>query len=244
MRSLILFSFVFTLQAFVSPLAKANCLTQHLSEAIELNRTRLPLYAARSDGQSRAISQLLIAGERLGLLTAKPLEALERPLRDDGVSILCEDLMPMRLTPEYQAISQPAFTMDFVADTTTSARTEVLAAWKLGGYSALEETADTWLQRLGNDGPYHCMVHHLLSSVARGAALAPGQIVRAEAHSKGPLAKKVIDTFLWEQIELLSLARKIDQLAAPLQAEGLSIICGDVPPISHPELSGPTSHLE
>ena len=78
------------------------------------------------------------------------------------------------------------------------------------------------------------MVHHLLESVARAAALAPGQVERADVHGKGVLATAIIHAFIYEQIEFIQLGRHFDNMAAPLQAEGLPIICGDVPPISVP----------
>ena len=57
---------------------------------------------------------------------------------------------------------------------------------------------------------------------------------RADLHGKGALATAIIHAFIYEQIEFSQLGRHFDDMAAPLQAEGLPIICGDVPPISVP----------
>jgi hypothetical protein len=219
---------------FASPAAPEHCFTKHLSDATQLNTERRPLYEARSNGKSVPLSELLMASERIGLLTAAPLEALEWPLRADGINVLCEDLVPMSLTPAFPSTLTPPTEQSYDPAATESVHQDLLSAWHDGGYPQLLRTSEDWLRNLEGAGPYHCMVHHLLESVARAAALAPGQVERADVHGKGVLATAIIHAFIYEQIEFIQLGRHFDNMAAPLQAEGLPIICGDVPPISVP----------
>jgi len=211
-----------------------RCFSEHLRDAIALNTERRPLYAAGSGGKSERLSGLLVASERVALIAAVALEALEGPLREGGIYILCEDLVPMSLTPAFTTGMRPLDQNGYDPAVTKPVHQDLLEAWHVGGYPQLRRTSEDWLRDIGSASPYHCMVRHLLESIARAAALAPEQVERAALSGKRALATSVIDAFLYAQIKFILLGYTFDNLAAPIQAEGLPIICGDVPPISVP----------
>lgn len=64
------------------------------------------------------------------------------------------------------------------------------------------------------------MIRHFLESIRRVAGLAPTYGVRTMFISK---------QMLWAHVRSLKKASELDQMAAPLQAEGLPILCQDVP---------------
>ena len=77
---------------------------------------------------------------------------------------------------------------------------------------------------------FHCMVRHLLESMLRISNLAP--IHEREATELGlPPTRDLSWTLVRMHTLVLTEAVEVDGLAAPLQAEGLPIICRDVPPI-------------
>lgn len=213
-----------------------RCLSTHLHEALAINTHRRQIYGAWSGGRSQNISELLIRSEQIALLSAQILEHWEANLQKAGVLVFCEDLVPMANTPEIERNLEPQELSLFQPDRVISYRRELRKAWKKDSYSGLLQRSQELLASIEPAHDYHCMLRHLLESIARGAAQAPQQIAKSEAVGEGWRARKLINTYLALQIELITTGRMLDQQAAPLQAEGINIICNDVPKIEIPSL--------
>jgi hypothetical protein len=121
---------------------------------------------------------------------------------------------------------QPSLVKDYPA--------QLLKAWMKGSYEGLVEKSRELLTELEPVSDYHCMLRHLLESVGREAAYAPLQLDLANKNKLVFTAQSIIDTYLTIQLGLMPLANSLDKKAAPLQAEGVGIICRDVPKIDIP----------
>jgi hypothetical protein len=74
---------------------------RHVREAIALNETRAPLYAALSGDASRPISRRLILAERAVLLIAPVFDRLAAPYHRAGISLFEDLFAPMASAPPF-----------------------------------------------------------------------------------------------------------------------------------------------
>ncbi|HST57288.1 MAG TPA: hypothetical protein VLK84_01295 [Longimicrobium sp.] len=210
-----------------------RCMERHLREAAAINKARMPLYDSLSGGRSRGISRRLIWTERLGVVAAWYIDLRARRFQRAGIRIVCDDFVPMAHTPAFQprAPDPPPPLADFVRADASGIRREVERAQRLGGWAAASAVLEREIEALAMTPAYHCMLRHLLESALRISNQAPRYAAEAEARglsaSPEDLSRALLD------LHLLSLgdAAKLDARAAPLQAEGIPILCQDVPPI-------------
>jgi hypothetical protein len=211
-----------------------DCFQRHLEEAIELNEHRRSIYAEWTDGASEDISRRLIASERQGLFAAWYVDRRARRYQAAGIPVVCAEFIPMSHTPPLEA--GPAPPPDFpppAGPDPDAIIARVQRAYGSGGFAAVFDAAIDELESLEGLPTYHCMVHHLLESLARTAALAPLHERAAETAglpSPVPLSELLIRMHL----AILHESAGLDRDAAPRQAQGVPIICRDVPPVPHP----------
>lgn len=210
------------------------CMREHLEDAIRLNLERRPLYAAESDQRSLIISDHLISVERQALLFNR-IFGFDRnalPYQTAGVRLLCAEFVSMQEVPPFQSRGVrpwPDLGTFVPIDGLILAR-QLRGAWKQGGLDGLIHEAEVTIERLASEPRFHCMVRHVLESVIRAARLAPHHDRKARRlglQSPFPLS---ID-FTISQLQGLKDAADLDAAAAPLQADGIPILCQDVPAI-------------
>lgn len=216
-----------------------RCMERHLREAAALNKQRMPRYDSLTDGRSRGISRRLIWTERLGIVAAWYVDWRARPFQRAGIRIVCDDFVPMAHTPAFQpraAGARPPLA-GFVRADAPGIRREVERALDQGGFRAASAVLGREIEALAATPAYHCMLRHLLESALRISSQAPRYAAEARArglaHSPENLSRALLD------LHMLALgdAAKLDARAAPMQAEGIPILCQDVPPI--PPLAHP-----
>jgi hypothetical protein len=212
---------------------ESRCMERHLREAVALNRERMPLYDSLSGGRSRGISRRLIWTERLALAAAWYVDWRARTFQREGIRIVCDDFVPMAHTPAFRprAADPPPPLSAFVPADARRIRRAVERAQRRGGFPAASAVLERELEALHGMPAYHCMVRHLLESALRISNQAPRYAAEARARGLAGSPEGLSRTLL--DLHLLSLgeAAKLDARAAPLQAEGIPIICQDVPPI-------------
>ena len=219
--------------------AQADCFVSHMREARRMNMERKPVYAELSDRRSLVISNQLIQSESLGLATAWSFEQLTRPLRRQGIHIFCDDLVGMSSTPRMSdLLHEPTDPSQFDPMLAQQARGRLTEAFRGQNYQRLGTVATEIVDELRETPRFHCMARHLTESIARAALLAEGHIQKAHEVGKGWMAQGIINNYIHMQIAAFSVAGRLDAEAMPLQAEGLGIICDDVPPIPLPAPRG------
>jgi hypothetical protein len=211
----------------------AACFVDHLREAIALNRARADVYARLSEGESRSLSRRLVASELLTLGLAYPMEGAASIYWRAGIPILCEDFAPMSATlpvqtrlmeerPDLGAFQEAD--IDLIA---SRVREGMAADSFAGAHAALEHE----IEALAVEPRFNCMTRHILESAARIAWLAPRYDALAGERDVKPAPSLLSRALLELHLQSLALARDLDGRAAPLASDGVSIICGDVPPI-------------
>jgi hypothetical protein len=214
--------------------AQERCLSQHLKDAIQLNQSRLSRYSELTHGESEKVSRRLIRFEKLGLVPAAYIDFKSGLLQEKGISVICEDLASMTTVPEFSnQSSTPADPLSqFHPIDTREIAKSIRDAHIAHGFEGISRVTQEWLQIIHQTPGYHCLLRHFLDSILRTANLAPIQM------AQGRKANLFFEPahLSWQFIDLqlfgLGEIEKIDELAAPIQAQGIPILCQDVPQIS------------
>lgn len=209
-----------------------RCFEEHLLEAIAINQQRRPMYAALTGGRSVPVSDRLIESEQTSLHFAAPLDDAAEALHSLGLSIVCDEFISMSETP--------AFADRFAFDPEPLEAFVEVDGWKLGeqfeatfadaGFAGVSELATQTLTALEHPRAYHCMIRHMLESIRRIANFAPIHEGRAQELG-APSTLGLSEDMVRMHILSLGAAAGLDVQAAALQAEGVPILCQDVPSI-------------
>ena len=214
---------------------ESGCMARHLREALRLNRERMPLYSELSGGRSRAISRRLIWAERLAMPAAWYVDWRARKFQRLGIPVVCADFEPMGRTPAFRprADDPPPLSAFAPADPGRIAQA-VERAFRAGGFAGAGAALEGEIEVLSRVPGFHCMTRHLLESALRIANGAQRYAADAEARGVASPAR-LSRALLSMHLATLGEASRLDRRAAPLQAEGIPIVCQDVPPIPpHP----------
>lgn len=209
----------------LSVLAEDGCLTKHLKEAVELNQQRQSIYSDLSQGRSEKVSKILIFAEKFILFTL-PLSGLEnkaKELAEKGSAFLCEEFQntPNPKLAEMQNEKPPL--KDFSPIDLASAKENLLTFIEAEDLAGLHREALLQINALNSEMHFNCMTRHMLESMARIAKLGAKDPQRSAA------SLRLIKWQMW----YLWGSMKLDDMAAPLQAQGLPILCHDLPVIDY-----------
>ncbi|HEU0014835.1 MAG TPA: hypothetical protein VFQ45_14205 [Longimicrobium sp.] len=211
--------------------AEGRCMERHVREAIALNRERMPRYAALTGGRSAPISRRLIRTEQLTGVVARYVDWRARPFQRAGIRIVCDDFVPMAHTPAFrERVPDPPPLSAFAPADARRIRRAVKQALRVGGFPAASAALEVEIARFSTTPAFHCMLRHLLESALRASSQAPRYAAQARAlglRSPEGLSRMLLDLHLTG----LGEAAALDRRAAPLQSEGIPILCQDVPPI-------------
>lgn len=209
----------------------SRCMEIHLREAAHLNRQRMPLYSALTGGRSRGISRRMIWTERLAIPVARYVDWRARAFLRAGVRVTCDDFVPMAYTPAFrERIADPPPLPAFVPSEPRRIRRTIDGAYRSGGFQGTSTAIEREIEHLQATPAFHCMTRHLLESALRISNQAP--VYEAQARERGLRSPAGVSRLMLSlHLSTLREAAKLDRRAAPLQAEGIPILCQDVPPI-------------
>jgi hypothetical protein len=207
--------------------------SSHLRDAIAINRARTEPWAALSAGRSRLISRALIASEYATLPVAWWFEWHARSAGLDAVATLGRCFVEMRdLPPVTHATPRDAphdVRRRRGADTSMW-RGAVAAAQRADRADAAVAASRALLEPLDDAPGTLCMRRHLAESAARVAS-----VLRL------PETPREVRPVLWALLLRhalgLTAADRLDDLALPLQRDGIPILAHDLPviPLVHTE---------
>jgi hypothetical protein len=206
-----------------------HCVSTHIREAITLNTERKPLYAKVSSNRSAAISTELMTMEWSMLASLPLIELPARAYQKKGIPILCLDVVSMSETPAFvERLDKP--TSPFVPFDGLALSKSLMTTRLQYDERKLEEQLVAALAELETNRRFNCLARHFVESILRSVRLLPRY--RAMSREQG-LAEPntILGTYINSQIASLAVASGIDHHAAPLQSEGIPILCNDVPPI-------------
>lgn len=225
-------AFMPSAQAYSLPRA---CTQEHLLRAMKLNRERQPLYARITANQSLPVSKALLQFED-ELLTEAPLADIASLIYQlAGVPLLCREYVSMDLVPAFRSHSPlPVPNLkDFRAVDIQRLSQELKTATTQENFPQIVLITRNWLAALSTQPQFHCLTRHFIESIGRAAALAPEQNALAKHRLHIP-SLAISKAFIKGHLSKLKRTESIDELAAPIQSQGVPIICQDIPPIAIP----------
>ncbi|WP_143537691.1 hypothetical protein [Rubrivirga marina] len=219
-------------------------LTEHLRDAIRLNRARRAGYRRRGGLRADLLSRALVAAER-ALLPAAWL--LDRDAARHPVPVLRAELVDMAVAPpahrpippvilsgaeDHTGPSQIASPRAGVGDTRSIGA--ILLAITRG--EALASVSDRLSARIAEErrreravGRRRALTIHLLESARLSAARAADYARRTDGATLALSRRLVLG-----HLALVPFARGLDRLAAPVHDRGVGLFVNDVPPIPEP----------
>lgn len=217
--------------------APRTCFRNHLREAIGINKQRAPLYSALTNGRSDEISSELIAGERLAVFGSYlfyNFDQMAETFQKNGIGIVCDEFVSMNLVPGFQGRNfERPHIANFKPFDPLRIQLDLMKALQTD-FNEVRDVASHYIEEIDSIEPrFNCMTKHLLASVARIAWLASEHIQaanRLRLDSPESLSRSMISS----HFSMIKSAARLDELAAPIQADGVAIICQDVPPITFP----------
>lgn len=214
----------------------ANCFRDHMKEAIKINTERKQRYADLSQGKSLEISEKLISFEKLLLFfsyTFANFDYVSDRFEKYGVHITCDDYVSMSTVTVFnefwpQGVPELSNYVDF---NIKAAKKKLYKAYfdNEDLKAVLDETLGL-LKRIEKEPRFNCMVRHALESIAQISMMAPKQEeALSKVYQTGAMA--LAREMAYGHIFMLDTFHELDQMAAPLSAQGLPILCQDIPVI-------------
>ncbi len=210
-----------------------ECASEHLWDAIAINKARLPVYAMLSDQDSKTLSRLLIASEYAALFVAYPFEAKARYFWREGIPILCKDFVSMSTVKPMDGLLEayPPSLSEFSPPDGVKMKNDLLRVLKSDGCIGVHHAIEGVLPELAEEPRFLCMTRHILESAARVAWLAPQYDEMAEEKGLKRKPSELSQAVLELHLKSIPLAVALDRRAAHLAARGVRVLCDDVPVI-------------
>jgi hypothetical protein len=212
--------------------------SQHVQEAIELNRARLGFYAQRTNGRSRALSLRMLTIETSVLPVARALDLWARPFNRQGIPILVDDFVCMSKVPtadtppRYRGQASPAVAAHY-RRLLKAYRRQVRPYVRAKDFAGAAGTTAHFLRALQDlerrGGCHFAMACHILESI--GLAARNAEKYRLASHGRTDRLARV---FLEAQLLGLPAFAHLDLPAQTFHAQGFGILVNELPPIPFP----------
>ncbi|MFU8806964.1 MAG: hypothetical protein ACNA8W_24365 [Bradymonadaceae bacterium] len=216
--------------------------TQHLLDAIDINRGRTAYYASVTKNRSRKLSNRLVIAERFCLPMARYFDKKARPFNAKGIGVVRDDFVAMEdirapeTPPLYSGLASDAEWKD-CKRLLSSYQRAVCAANKAADFAGVCELTieplHAFEEREATLGAHFTMVKHILESIGF-AALNAQEWARLSDGASVALSQRLI----YVQARPVAVYITYDKLAQPLHAEGCGILVNDIPPIPFLERLG------
>ena len=205
---------------------------RHIKEAINLNKDRLPQYAALTNNQSIPFSKRLINYEKLILSSAWLVDFIGDRYQTKGLPFVKEEFIDMESTnafsatfPKHIDFQKPLIPYDF------SFFSKVIkSAISNKSSEKIVEICNAVLLDLQSQAHVYNMTRHIIESLRRIAYLIPFHQLKAqELKIKPPTSYSWM--FIKSHLYLLSRSINFDEKVSFIQEKGIPFIWQDLPSI-------------
>ncbi|HAZ11824.1 MAG: hypothetical protein A2X86_07770 [Bdellovibrionales bacterium GWA2_49_15] len=212
--------------------------TQHLVDAIHLNKERKKLYRQHFGTEASQVFAEVMLYEHLMLPFARILDWQAKPFLCAGVEILRNDLVSIHLTPIFSSSRKMPQSFEKPDDRKAVVSLKKRLRQAIDADQAKEDPHFTEtlglltrkIQELQLAPHVNCLQRHFLESAALALTHAAAYAEKAKElgiKSTLPLSIK----FARVHLQALGIMARLDRNAYPLQKEGIPIFCQDIPPI-------------
>ncbi len=215
---------------FLSAPAHAGFFTDHVSESIVINQERLPIYREMTAGKSDRVFSKLIFWERAMIPYSMIYDQRAKIFQKAGVPVLKDEFVSMNAEFDPAVRNYPIIEIEDIP--WKKFRHELKDLIQKKDQSGLLEKSHAIVQEMNKQPAYWCLTRHLVESIYRFAWFYPSRLKAAEEKGIRSPAR-----LLWDIMEfhLVGFPKfvKIDRLSAPIQKEGIPILCRELPDLLH-----------
>ncbi|MEO9531771.1 MAG: hypothetical protein ABJG68_13405 [Crocinitomicaceae bacterium] len=179
------------------------------------------------------MSKTFIRGQRLSLPFVRGTDRKALYWISKGVPIVECDMVDMAELPKFQNSLDfaPEDISEFKVLDVKNVRKRLKQSFSLDGFIGVAIQSELEIKALEKNPTFHAMARHMLESLIRTCNMAPIYNQMAKERSL-PSTLELSTKMFKHHLHALTGCRRIDKLAAPLQAKGIPIIHQDVPYIS------------
>jgi hypothetical protein len=228
MTSLILTLTLMTFLALV-PVSKASdnigCFEKHIWQSISINKELKTKYAQATQNKSDKILNQLIAGEKISLIVARKFDYDARIYHMKGIDLLCQEFKDLNNSADIS--SQPSIEPIKPFSWKKHSRSLTLAI-KSKDISKIQNAATEAIKEIEDQPNYYCFSRHMFESIYRIAYFMNHREEQSKKASLKSPKKMLLQILKLHQISL-GFANHIDQLSAPIQENGIKILCNELP---------------
>jgi hypothetical protein len=207
---------------------ESDCFSLHVRESIEINSTRKPIYSQLTQGRSDKIFNFLIGAERLSLIPAAYYDWKAKKFQKKGVPLFCYEFMSMNSSQDFNPKTMIIPKETFEPFDWKTYEGKLKDSLNKKDAVEIKKISLEAIKALSAYPNYYCMLRHMLESIYRFAYFLPIQEHASRDVGLGSPAKL---TFGLIKLHLLSLvsAYQTDLWSAPIQKEGIPILCSELP---------------
>ena len=220
--------FLLFLLISLSSYAQARaCFSDHIKQSIKINQRSSKIYAQLTNGASHGIFKKLIAGEKASLKIASTIDKKATSYHEKDIDLFCQEFVDMHPS-EIGLIKNHSINEEPLKLGSFSFFSQINKAIKTRDEMKIRQRTLEALKELNQSPKYHCFARHIIESIYRFAFYMP--IRKKQSLEKGMkdptnLMIKVIKL----QLLALPFAHHIDKQSAPIQKDGVPILCQELP---------------
>lgn len=205
----------------------AGYFTDHVKESIVINKERKIIYSQMTQGKSDLALKKLIALEKIMLPFSMVYDLRASWYQKRGVPVFKDEFVPMISHPENDpGVPAPETGIRMIPWESYQKELKILIR-KKDRQKLLSRSLEI-IHEMESQKQYWCLVRHLVESIYRIAWFLPTRIEEARIKRiKSP------ENLIWDVIEFhligFPLFSKVDLKAAPVQEEGVPMICSELP---------------
>jgi hypothetical protein len=220
--------FLFSLLLSLSPYAQSEaCFSDHIKQSIEINQRNSKIYAKLTKGASDNVFKQLIAGEKASLKIASSFDKKASSYHEKEIDLFCQEFVDMNSTQieliKNESIKEEPLTLEYFSFFPT-----INKAIQTRNDREIRRITLEALKELNQSPKYHCFARHIIESIYRFAYYMPirkKQSVKRGMKDPSKLMIKVMKL----QLMALPFAHHIDKISAPIQKQGVAILCQELP---------------
>lgn len=222
---------IFMIANVLSSYAKSyekNCFGHHIKESIKINMNRRSIYNELTNGRSNKVFTELLNGEHISLIPALFFDLRARPYQKKGIPLFCYEFMSMNAAPEFDPNNRIYPQEEFEEFGWKSYKARLNYATKNRDLKAIKKISLEAIDELAAYPSYYCMLRHIFESIYRFAYFAPIQEKLAlDKGLKSPMHLSL--GMIKLQLLAVGSSYKIDKLSAPIQKDGIPLLCSELP---------------
>ena len=203
-----------------------GCFEAHIRESIEINKKNLDPYTKLAGPNAKSILKTLIASEYLTTIPAALFDNEAKFFHKKGMDLLCQEFVNMEQGSK--VIRNRAPKEAFQKFNWKPYSLKIKKALKQDNVNLVLTSSLNALDTLDQWPHFHCFTRHMVESIYRIAYFVDvreAEAKRLKVRSPRKLMMNLISTHL----ESLTFAEYIDQLARPIQENGVGILCNELP---------------